>query len=197
MCCCLLRLGFCCCLQVFLSLADSQLSPAAAFLLGTAPSCPRTCGYKVILLQSKMGQEIIILPQPFLDGAQGICCCNSGLSCQAKPSGEVSTLAADQPGTAPKKLPHSYHQQNQLPVNYPRYFTPCGFHRQQPRKTRGGFAPLLGVFRDGRDAPGHVQCHGNEHCRAQRALPCAEWIQFHVCRASLTPKHQNIINKRL
>lgn len=101
--------GFCCCLQVFLSLPDSQLSLAATFLLGNASSHSRTRGYKVILLHSKTGQETIILPQPFLNSAQGICCCNSGLSCQAKPSGEVSTLAGDRPGTAPKKLPHSYH----------------------------------------------------------------------------------------
>lgn len=162
-----------------MSLPDSQLSPAAAFLLGTAPSCPRTCGYKVILLQSKMGQETIILPQPFLDGAEGICCCNSGLSCQAKSSGEVSTLAADQPGTAPKKLPHSYHQQNQLPVNYPRYSHHVVSTGSSPGRQEEGLPPLLGVFKDGRDAQGHVQCHGNEHSR--------------VCHATPTPKHQNII----
>lgn len=99
--------GFCCCLQVFLPLPDSQLSPAAAFLLGRAPSRSRTRAYKVILPQPEAGQETIIPSQLFLDGAQGICCCNSGLSCQAKSSGEVSTLTGDQPGKAPKKLPHS------------------------------------------------------------------------------------------
>lgn len=101
MCCCLLRLGF---LLLFTGIFVSPMLPAQpALLLSIAPSRSRSRGYKVILLQRKTGQETIILPQPFLDSAQGICCWNSGLSCQAKRSGEVSTLAGDQPGTAPKK----------------------------------------------------------------------------------------------
>lgn len=99
--CCLLRLGF---LLLFTGIFVSPRLPALpAFLLSSAPSRSHSRAYKVILLQRKTGQETIILPQPFLDGAQGICCCNSGLSCQAKPSGEVSTLTGDQPGMAPKK----------------------------------------------------------------------------------------------
>lgn len=173
-----------------MSLPDSQLSPAASFLLGSASSSSLTRGYKVILLQSKMEQETIILPQPLLDCAQGICCCNSGLSCQAKSSGEVSTLAGDRPGTAPKKLPHSCHQQKQLPGNYPRY-SHCVVSTGSSPGRQG-----LGDFRDERDAQGDA----TDIPGAQRA----DKIHFHVLTGSTptsvmlspTPKHQNIVQSQ-
>jgi len=56
----------------FFLLLDFQLSPAAAYLLGN--TLPRSHGrpYKDILLQSKRGQETIILSRPFLGRCPGL-----------------------------------------------------------------------------------------------------------------------------
>lgn len=187
MCCCLLRLGF---LLLFTGIFVSPRLPAQPCSRTPArqsPSCSCTCGYKVILLQSKMGQETIILPQPFLDGAQGICCCNSGLSCQAKSSGEVSTLAADQPGTAPKKLPHSYHQQNQLPVNYPRY-SHVAAAQEGKRRVCPHCWELLGMGGMHKEMSSVIE-YTFQSSESASMLSCT---QFHVCHASphtKAPKH--------
>lgn len=69
---------FCCfsrCLQLLFSLLPDSLQP----------SNPLLCShYEDISLQSKTGQETIILSCPFLDAAQSFHCCNSGLPLRAK-----------------------------------------------------------------------------------------------------------------
>ena len=128
----------------FFLLLDFQISPAAAYLLGNTLSCSHTHGYKDILPQSKTGQETIILSCPFLDGAQGICCCNLGLPCQAKFSGQVSTLTEDRSGKAPEKLPHSYRKPSAkpAPANPSQIFRRRGSHvALRLRNARARFAP--------------------------------------------------------
>lgn len=69
---------FSCCLQLLFPLLLDSLQPSNPLL------CSHTCSYEDISLQSKRGQETIILPCPFLDAAQSARRCNSGLPHQAK-----------------------------------------------------------------------------------------------------------------
>lgn len=64
--------GFAVVYSYFLLLLDFQRSPAAAHLLGNALSCSHPRDYEDILPQRETGQETIIIPRPFLDGALAV-----------------------------------------------------------------------------------------------------------------------------
>lgn len=166
MCCCLLRLGF---LPWFTGIFVSPrlpAQPAAALLLSNAPSRSRTRGYKVILLQRKTGQETIILPQPFLDGAQGICCCNSDFL--ARPN--LQEKSAHSQEISLERPPRNYliptisktSSQKMIPDIHTMWFPQAA-----AQKDKGW--PYPGRFWGREDAQGDLQCHCNAHSRSSES----------------------------